>query len=213
MFTKLKNKFLPYSIAVICLSFLFTNSYAVNIGTNKNVSGRASNITLQSFNKKGQLQYIIFGSKGDTKGVDIALEDMLVDFINPELKDVNLINASKDLKLYPLSLENEVEVENFWKKYHHAEAFIHTKNTLINTVDKTARGEDKVELRSKLIDIDGVGFYADYQNKTIKIKSKVEIIVRLENLQNQQQFKLNNSKKKKEKTDNSGKVKNEKQEK
>ena len=208
MFIKLKNKFINYAITMVCFAFLFTSSYAVNIGTNKNVSGKASNITLQSFNKKGQLQYIIFGNKGDTKGVDLSLQDMLVDFINPELKDVNLINATKDLKLYKLSLNNEKEVEDFWQKYNHSEAFIHTKNTLINTVDKTARGEDKVEFRSKFVDIDGVGFYADYQNKTIKIKSKVKIILRLDLLQNQQKIE---SKKQKEKTDNSGKVENEKQ--
>ena len=207
MLTKIKKSWFKKTVISVFFAVLMNSSYAIDIGTNKNISGEASNIRTQFFNKQGQLQYIIFGTKGDTQGVDLLLKNMLVDFVRKDLKDINLINAKPQLQLYSLAINNEKEVEAFWSTYQHAEAFIYTKKTAINTVEKTARGDAEVKFRSRIIDVDGVGFYADYENRTINIKSKVQIVLRLNQIGDQQK-KLKEKQEKKQAK--SGSPKNEK---
>ncbi|UDQ97611.1 LPS export ABC transporter periplasmic protein LptC [Lentisphaerota bacterium WC36G] len=202
----IRKKFAVFTSVLGLFSLIFVNdSQAINLSANKNVSGQASSVVWQIPNKDGRLQYIIFGNKGITQGVELSLDSMLVDFIKPDLVDINLINATQDLKLYKLAVDNNKEIDEFWKFYQHAEAFVHTANTFINTIDKTARSEDEVKFRSRAIDLDGKGFFADYENKTLNIKSNVKIVIRLDKIQ---EFQKKQTEKKA--ASNSKKVENEK---
>ena len=69
-------------------------------------------------------------------------------------------------------------MKEFWKKYPHSQAFITSESAVYDKNTKMLRGDSLTELRSREMDIQGVGFDAEYEKKFVHIRSKVKVIIR-----------------------------------
>lgn len=162
-----------------------------------------SNFKLPEYNDEGKLQVVCYGGKADAKGIIVGLEDVLVDFVQDNIKNIDEVKNFEGLKLYSIDMTPK-KVEEFWKDKPHSRALLGAPEAKIDRVQKTIRGDGKVHLRSRLMDIDGVGFDVDFPSKTVHIRSKVTVVIRTgmqdmmmaaKNLDNKKKLGINKSEK------------------
>lgn len=124
----------------------------------------------------GELQYIIYGSRAQNLGAFINLEGPILDVVR---KNTNIFHVKQLLgqPLYPFG-SNPRTVADFWKQYPTSDAILTTKTAVYDKNTKILRGDDIVELRSREMDLQGVGFDADFDNRTVHVRSKVKVIIR-----------------------------------
>ncbi|OGV53107.1 MAG: hypothetical protein A2017_04515 [Lentisphaerae bacterium GWF2_44_16] len=127
--------------------------------------------------KDGKLKFILYGDKGVNLGELVNLDGVLVDFVREEVTNINEVQDLQGLKLYKIDdkLEN---ILKFWKDKRHSKALISTPKAVLDKMTKTIRGNDEIHLRSPIMDMDGVGFEADYNTQTITVKKNVRVIIR-----------------------------------
>jgi lipopolysaccharide export system protein LptA len=125
---------------------------------------------------KNRLQFLI-SSKEIIKNADkIMSKDTIIDIIRKGA-DIDKIKYLDNIVPYPLGYPL-VEVIKFWSDKPYSEGFITSSEALIDQGNKTASGQKKVYMRSPALDLDGIGFVANYGNKTVKIGRDVNIVIR-----------------------------------
>ena len=125
-----------------------------------------------------QLQFFVYSRENASKGGKIDATDVIIDIIR---KDVNVdsIKFMNNLTLYQLGTP-AVKALDFWKDKLHSEGIIISSAAQIDTGENIVSGSEKVYFRSPLMDIDGIGFRANYDKRTVIIRKNVKIIVRKE---------------------------------
>lgn len=135
-----------------------------------------TNAKLPIYNKQ-VLQLMAFCRKAERQGQMVVGFDTLLDIIRRGA-DVDEIKDGWGVKLYPLDAKLP-EVFQFWKGRLYSEGIMFTSRAEIEQETRMAAGGEPVFFRSPLLDLDGVGFEADFNRRTVLVRSDVRIVVRM----------------------------------
>ncbi len=160
-------------LTVLLLLFALGLAAQDGIGT----SATMEDFALPEYKKGGgQLQYIIYGKKAQNLGAFINLTEPVLDVVK---KNTNIFGVNQLLgqSLYPFGSDAKTVAE-FWKKYPTSDAILTTRTAVYDKNTKILRGDDIVELRAREMDMQGVGFDADFDKRLVHIREKVKVIIR-----------------------------------
>ncbi|WP_288592776.1 LptA/OstA family protein [uncultured Victivallis sp.] len=135
-----------------------------------------TNAKLPLYNKQ-VLQSMVFCDKAERQGKLVVGQNVVLDLVR-RTADVDEIKDGWGVKFYPLGAKLP-EIFNFWKGRLYSEGVMFTPRADIEQETKMAAGGEPVYFRSPVIDLDGVGFEADLDKKTILVKSDVRIVLRM----------------------------------
>ncbi len=136
---------------------------------------------LPIYNKQ-RLRYMIFCATMSRKADKLYADDVIIDLIKNHV-DINKIVYYDDLKLYKLGINPE-KVAEFWKDKTNSIGFISTSKATIIQESKIASSDKEVFFRSPQIDLNGVGFTANFDTRVIEVLNKVDIIIRMKKQEN-----------------------------
>ena len=159
--------FILFFILFTCSAFGSMMSSMQNIST--------KNTTLPLYNDE-ELQALLFGREIRRSGRLLVVTGPCIDIIRKNV-DLNLVKTG-GAKIYPLNAPIS-DILNFWK-----ERILFSDGVVVSTsadVDQGIRqafGKDRVYFRSPAIDIDGIGYHANYKERHCLIKSNVKITIR-----------------------------------
>ena len=138
------------------------------------------NAKIPIYNRGGKPQMMIFVNRAERQGRLIAGNGTVLEFIRPS---ANVDTIGDAWKIKPYKLEASfAEVLDFWApRLTYSEAVVVTSRADIDQVTHKASGSAPLFLRSPLLDLNGVGFEADFDRREIRINSEVEILVRTGN--------------------------------
>ena len=129
------------------------------------------------FYNRGALQSMIFAGKAEYRaqllyGYDVVI-NMLRKKVNPDR-----IRDDWNLKLYPLNASLK-ELSAFWAgRMDYCDAVLFSPEGSLNQAERSASGDKKIILRSPMLDLDGVGFAADFKRRELKVNSRVNLLLR-----------------------------------
>jgi lipopolysaccharide export system protein LptA len=135
------------------------------------------NARLPMYNKD-RLQFFIYSRELVRQGNKIDAKDAIIDLIRKGI-NVDHIKYMDKVEPYPLGAP-AVQVLDFWKDKMHSEGIIMSPAAQIDQSSKTASGMEKVRFRSPMMDLDGVGFLANYDKRNVLIRKDVQIVIRME---------------------------------
>ena len=127
--------------------------------------------------KKKRLQYMIFCAIMTRKGDKIYADDAIIDLVKNSI-DVNKIKYLENVKPYKLGT-SPADVAKFWKDKTNSLGFISSSHATILQESKVTSGSKKVFFRSPQLDLNGLGFIANFDERIIKVLQDVDIIVRM----------------------------------
>ena len=126
---------------------------------------------------KSRLQMVIFAGRAERRGEAMVGTDTVLEIIRAAA-DMDAINDGWDIKPYPLGAKL-VEVLDFWKeRIRYSDGVMNTPECEIDQIGRRAFGNRDVHFRSPMLDLDGVGFEADFDRRTISVNSQVRIVIR-----------------------------------
>lgn len=135
----------------------------------------ASNIRMPLYNGD-EVRFLITASGIVPVETDLKASDALIDILRKNV-DVDTIKFRTD-DIYVIDA-GILKIINFWIMRPGSEGVISTPEALIDVNKQTASGSDIVQVRTPLMDIDGVGFIANYRTQEVWIKQNVHIRLRL----------------------------------
>ncbi len=127
--------------------------------------------------KENKLQLVAFSQTGTRQDQLLLGSDTLLDILL-ENADVDTIADGWQTRLYNLD-SPLAKVLDFWKeRYKTSSAVIFTPRCSIDQTRGEAFGDDPVFLRSPMLDMNGVGFQANFKKNVIEVNSDVNICAR-----------------------------------
>ena len=131
---------------------------------------------LPIYNKQ-RLRYMIFCAVMTRKADKLYANDAIIDLIKNNI-DINKIVYYDDLKLYELGMSPE-KVAGFWENKTNSIGFISSSKATVLQESKIASGDKEVFFRSPQIDLNGLGFTANFDTRVVEVLNKVNIVVRM----------------------------------
>ena len=126
-----------------------------------------------------KLQMVIFASSAERRGEMLVGLNTVLSIIRRGA-DADKIRDDWDLAPYPLGAPLP-QVLDFWKDpIAYSEGIMNTPEAEIDNTGRRASGNRDVHFRSPQLDLDGVGFEADFRRRTISVNSQVRIVLRQE---------------------------------
>ena len=125
---------------------------------------------------KNRLQLMIYSAEAERQGDLIITTGPVMDIIRRDA-DIDLIDNTRKTVLYPLNAPL-ADVLAFWAQRLYSEGVISSTRADINQENQQAAGGEPVFFRSPLLDLDGVGFDADYSQRTLSVRKNVRIVLR-----------------------------------
>ncbi|MBQ9500805.1 MAG: hypothetical protein IJU70_01485 [Lentisphaeria bacterium] len=136
-----------------------------------------SNAKIPIYNRGGKPQMMIFVTRAERRGRVISGMTTVLDFIRPTASVDDIGDAWK-LRAYPLNAPFR-EVFDFWlPRLKYSEAVVTTSRADIDQETHKASGSDRIFLRSPLLDLNGIGFEADFDRREIRVNSEIEVVLR-----------------------------------
>ena len=135
----------------------------------------ASNIRMPLYNGD-EVRFLITANSIIPVETELKASDAMIDILRKNV-DVDTIKFRTD-DIYVIDA-GILKIVNFWITRTGSEGVISTPLAMINVNQQTASGSDIVQVRTPLMDIDGVGFIADYGTQEVWIKQNVHIRLRL----------------------------------
>ncbi|MDD5728438.1 MAG: LptA/OstA family protein [Victivallales bacterium] len=127
---------------------------------------------------KKHLQFMIFCAEMTRKADKIYADNAVIDLIKKNT-DINKIKYFEDVSPYKLGTV-PAAVAEFWKdKTASSIGFISSSKAVIQQESRVASGTEKVFFRSPQLDLNGVGFTANFSTRIIKVLNDVNIIIRM----------------------------------
>ncbi|WET06748.1 LptA/OstA family protein [Lentisphaerota bacterium ZTH] len=126
---------------------------------------------------KQRLQFIIYSSQVTKQGSSINAADAVIDIVRKGV-DLDHIKYMDGVKPYPLGSPYSVP-EKFWIENKHSEGYVASSKAAINQANNTASGNREVYLRSPQLDLNGVGFTANFDKRQVHVAKDVHIIIRI----------------------------------
>ncbi len=127
------------------------------------------------YNKK-TLQLMAFCDKAERQGKLVVGSNTLLDLIRRDA-DVDAIKDGWGVKFYDLGAALSGVVD-FWKERLYSEGVMFTSRADIDQELRQAFGDAPVFFRSPVLDLDGIGFEADFNKRTVMVREDVRIVVR-----------------------------------
>ena len=125
---------------------------------------------------KDRLQLLLYSEECFQKGRLLETTSPVLDIIRPDA-DIDTIDTGKNTKIYPLG-SSFTDVLKFWSGHRFSDGVVVTGKADIDQESKIAAGGGQVFFRSPLLDLNGIGFDADYGKKTIFVRKDVQIVLR-----------------------------------
>lgn len=129
------------------------------------------------FYNRNVLQAMIFADKAEYRANLLYGTNVVIDMLRKNV-DPDRISNDWKLQLYPLDagLKN---VALFWKKrINFCDAVIASPEGTLDQRERTAAGDREIWMRSPMLDLDGVGFAADFKRHQIRVNSEVQFVLR-----------------------------------
>jgi lipopolysaccharide export system protein LptA len=114
----------------------------------------------------------------------IYATDAVIDLLKKNI-DINNIKYLEDIKPYALGSSID-KIDEFWKDKTTTNGVIYSSKAVILQDSKVASGDKKVFFRSPQLDLNGIGFTADFNTRTVKVLDDVNIIVRMKDKRNKE---------------------------
>ena len=126
---------------------------------------------------KDLLQLMVFCDRAERQGRVAIGSNVTLDIIRRNA-DVDAIRDGWGIKLYPLRDTQLPEILEFWMPRLYSEGVMFTSRADVDQEARVAVGQEAVFFRSPVLDLDGVGFEADFNKRTVTVKDDVRIILR-----------------------------------
>lgn len=124
-----------------------------------------------------KLQMVIFADTGKQQDQMMLGDNTFLDYLIENVNVDKIPDGWKE-KLYPLNADLK-NILAFWQHRHSiSQAVFFTKHCSIDQKRNEAFGDDPVFMRSPMMDLNGVGFQADFTQHTIEVTSEVNVIAR-----------------------------------
>lgn len=136
-----------------------------------------SHAKIPIYNRGGKPQMMIFVNRAERQGRVISGTETVLDFLRPHASVDDIGDAWK-IKPYPLKASYK-KVFDFWlPRIKYSEAIVITPKADIDQEAHKASGSAPIYLRSPLLDLNGIGFEADFKRREIRINSEIEVLLR-----------------------------------
>ena len=133
------------------------------------------NTTLPLYNDD-ELQALLFGKEIRRSGRLLLITGPCIDIVRKNV-DLNLVKTG-GAKVYPLNAPI-TDILKFWKnRILFSDGVVVSNSADVDQSIRQAFGKDRIFFRSPAIDIDGIGYHANYKESHCLIKSDVKIIIR-----------------------------------
>ena len=130
------------------------------------------------FHNKRVLQTMIFAKQAEYRAKLLYGKEVILDMLQKNV-DPDQIANDWELKLYPLRVPL-ADVAKFWgPRLSYCDAVIYTPGGALDQPERSAAGDKEVKMRSPMLDLDGVGFAADFKSRQIKVNSNVRLLMRM----------------------------------
>ena len=126
---------------------------------------------------KDRLQLMVFCDRAERQGRVALGSNVTLDIIRRNA-DVDAIRDGWGIKLYPLENTKLPEILEFWAPRLYSEGVMFTTRADVDQEARMAAGQEAVFFRSPVLDLDGVGFEADFNKRTVTVRDDVRIILR-----------------------------------
>jgi len=132
------------------------------------------------FYKNNRLEFYVVSRKVSFQGSLVLAERPVIDVVRKGSSVEEVARQSQtEFQCYSLHAPL-AEVLQFWSRRTYSEGVLTSENAEIDQINQLASGKDKVHVRSPLLDLDGVGFSADFTTRLVTVNSKVEVVLRNE---------------------------------
>jgi lipopolysaccharide export system protein LptA len=167
----------------IILSILVFVISAITVSADELGALKIYKARLPIYHKK-RLQLLIFCAEMTRQANKIYATDAVIDMLKKDV-DINKIKYLEDIKPYPLGTSID-KIDEFWKDKTTTNGVIYSSKATILQDSKVASGDKKVFFRSPQLDLNGVGFTANFDKKTVKVLEDVNIIIRMKDKRNKE---------------------------
>lgn len=159
----------------ICILILFAAScvYAGSLDTVHNIS--TTNTTLPLYHGE-ELQALLFGKEIRRGGRIMLVSSPCIDIIkkNVDLEKIRTGGAT----IYPLNAPIR-DILKFWQeRIIFSDGVVTALHSNVDQSIRQAFDDREIHFRSPAIDIDGVGYHANYKERYCQVKSNVKITIR-----------------------------------
>ncbi len=134
----------------------------------------AQNVRMPLYNN-GEVRFMVSAQKLNNAGTALNGELATIDMIRSGVDVDDIMVDTGDIYTIAAPI---ADVIRFWVKRRGSEGVIFTDKVALDTNKKSAEGAEIVQVRTPLMDIDGVGFVANYETREISIKQNVHIRLR-----------------------------------
>ncbi|MBO5923670.1 MAG: hypothetical protein J6Q81_04065 [Lentisphaeria bacterium] len=132
------------------------------------------------FYKNQQLEYFMRSKSMTLRGKLIDTVWPMIDSVRKGISVETIAKSDNSEEVYALNSPLKT-VQDFWTKRTYSAGVVVSESATFDQVQRTANGTARVFMRSPMLDLNGVGFSADFNNNQIKVNSNVEIVMRSEN--------------------------------
>ncbi|MBE6403525.1 MAG: hypothetical protein E7039_07380 [Lentisphaerae bacterium] len=147
-----------------------------DIGAFNNVRTGAARMP---FYKNQQLEYFMRSKSMTLRGKLVDTLWPMIDSVRKGVSVETIAKSDNSEEVYALNSPLET-VLDFWKRRAYSAGVVVSESATFDQSQRVASGTQKVFMRSPSMDLNGVGFSADFGNHQIKINSNVEIVMRNE---------------------------------
>ena len=123
-----------------------------------------------------KLTILAYSKTANRNGTDIILKNAIMDLIKTGV-NVDQIKYIDGSIPYPLNAPLK-KIIKFWVSILHSDGLIFSDTATINQKTKNARSRGKIYFRSPVMDVNGVGFRANFAKRTVHILKDVIIKIR-----------------------------------
>ncbi|MCQ2352830.1 MAG: hypothetical protein MJ033_05075 [Victivallaceae bacterium] len=124
-----------------------------------------------------QLQMVIYADRGKRNGTVLNGDGIVLDIIRPDA-DVDRIGDGWKTQPYKLGAPLN-EILAFWKnRIDYSEGAMTTRRGDVDQKTRRCYGGERVYFRSPTIDLNGIGFVADFNRHTIQVNSDIDVVMR-----------------------------------
>lgn len=145
-----------------------------SMDTFKNLIGQVSKLPIY---RDGRLQTFVYSRRTQRHADRLELEDPIIDLIK-KTANVDSIKYLDDYQPYDLDATLP-EILKFWAEMFHSDGIIKSDRAFIDIDDHYAYGKDRVYFRSPMMDLNGVGFRANFKERNVTVESQVDIRIRM----------------------------------
>ncbi|MBE6368782.1 MAG: hypothetical protein E7056_01315 [Lentisphaerae bacterium] len=145
-----------------------------DLGAFSNVRTSAARLP---FYQNGHLEYYMRSQSMVIRGKNIETTWPIIDAVRKGVSVEMIARSDSSSEFYKLGTP-VAEVAKYWLNRAYSDGLIISESAVLDQIAKVASGKQKVFLRSPMLDLDGVGFTADFNRSLVTVNSNVQIVLR-----------------------------------